>query len=80
MVRAGYVEYNTENKSELGVPQGTITSPILSNLILNELDRYIEQLQLENEKKNAGRPHTIRNPQYTKIDYRIQGINKLERK
>lgn len=38
MVRAGYVEYEKLKDSRLGVPQGGIASPILSNLVLNEMD------------------------------------------
>jgi retron-type reverse transcriptase len=38
MAKAGYVEYGKNKSSILGVPQGGIASPILSNLILNELD------------------------------------------
>lgn len=80
MVRAGYVEFGKKSCSVIGVPQGGIASPILSNLILNELDRYIELLLKENEDKLQSNPHTVRNPAYYRIDYRIQGITKLEGK
>lgn len=80
MVRAGYVEFGNKSSSVIGVPQGGIASPILSNLILNELDRYIELLLEENNRKLQTKSHTVRNPAYYNIDYRIQGITKLERK
>lgn len=80
MVRAGYIEFGKKSSSVIGVPQGGIASPILSNLILNELDRYIELLLEENNRKLQSKTHTIRNPEYYKADYRIQGITKLERK
>lgn len=80
MVRAGYVEFGKEKSSNVGVPQGGIASPILSNLILNELDLFIDQLLEDNKVKLQSKNHTIRNPAYYKVDYRIQGITKLERK
>ena len=80
MARAGYVEYGKSMSSVIGVPQGGIASPILSNLILNELDHYVEELSEKNISRNAGRPHTIRNPVYYKLDNRIQTINKSEKR
>jgi len=80
MVRAGYIEFGKKLSSVIGVPQGGIASPILSNLILNELDRYVELLLEENNLKLQSKTHTIRNPAYYSADYRIQGISKLERK
>lgn len=80
MVRAGYVEFGNKSSSVIGVPQGGIASPILSNLILNELDWYIELLLEENNRKLQSKSHTVRNLAYYSIDYRIQGITKLEKK
>lgn len=80
MVRAGYVEYGKNKSSIVGVPQGGIISPILSNLVLNELDCFIERLIEENLLKNQGRTHTLRNPAYYKLDDRIQTIRKIETK
>src|SRR5690606_3382137 len=80
LVRAGYVEFDTTKPSATGVPQGGIVSPILSNLYLHELDVYVSKLQTELEKKNKGARHTIKNPAYKKIDFRIQGIGKVEKK
>ena len=48
---AGYMEDWTFNETLSGVPQGGIVSPILSNILLNKLDRYVE---------------TVLIPQYTK--------------
>lgn len=80
MVRAGYIEYGKNKSSILGVPQGGIANPILSNLILHELDKYIKKLKDENELKLDGSLTTIRNPEYYKLDHKIQGITKLEKK
>ena len=39
---AGYMEDWTLNKTLSGVPQGGIVSPILSNILLNKLDKFVE--------------------------------------
>ena len=50
LVKAGFVEFipkhkPTFNKSILGVPQGGIISPLLSNLVLHELDLFVAEIQ-----------------------------------
>jgi len=42
MLKAGYIENWQYRHTYSGVPQGGIVSPIVSNIILNELDQYIE--------------------------------------
>jgi len=44
LVRAGYVEKGVSFDSPIGVPQGGIVSPLLSNIYLHELDIYVESL------------------------------------
>jgi group II intron reverse transcriptase/maturase len=39
---AGYMEDWTFNQTLSGVPQGGIVSPILSNILLNKLDKWVE--------------------------------------
>jgi len=44
-LNAGYLEEWTYHKTYSGTPQGGIISPILANIYLNELDKYVEQIQ-----------------------------------
>ena len=43
MLKAGYMEQWTYEATYSGVPQGSGVSPVLCNIYLNELDRYMEQ-------------------------------------
>jgi group II intron reverse transcriptase/maturase len=42
MLRAGYMEDWRYHETTSGTPQGGIISPLLSNIYLNELDRFVE--------------------------------------
>ncbi|MDJ0903703.1 MAG: reverse transcriptase domain-containing protein [Xenococcus sp. MO_188.B8] len=43
LLKAGYLEDWKYNQTYSGVPQGSIVSPILANLVLDRLDKYIEE-------------------------------------
>jgi group II intron reverse transcriptase/maturase len=43
LLKAGYFEEWHYHQSHSGVPQGGVVSPILSNLVLDRLDKFIEQ-------------------------------------
>jgi group II intron reverse transcriptase/maturase len=70
LVKAGYVEEGIKRDSLLGVPQGGLISPILSNVYLHEFDLFMESLI---EKYHDKRPDvTIRIKEYDKITRKIQ--------
>jgi group II intron reverse transcriptase/maturase len=43
LLRTGYLEEWDYNTTYSGVPQGGVISPILSNLVLDKLDKFVEQ-------------------------------------
>ncbi len=72
LVKAGYVEEGVKRDSLLGVPQGGLISPILSNIYLHEFDIFMENLI---EKHHDKRPDvTTRFKEYAKITRRIQTL------
>jgi len=80
LVKAGYIEWNTEKKelieSDVGVPQGGIISPLLSNVVLHELDVYIEEIIKKLMENNGMKKKSLPNPEYTKLSARITRLNK----
>ncbi|NTU80801.1 MAG: maturase [Chloroflexales bacterium] len=42
LLHAGYLEQHTHHVTLSGSPQGAILSPLLANIVLNHLDRYVE--------------------------------------
>ncbi len=43
LLKAGYLENWKFNRTFSGVPQGSVIGPILSNIVLDRLDKYVEQ-------------------------------------
>ena len=68
--RAGYMEEREYKHSILGVPQGGILSPILSNLYLTPFDQFIDSLKNKYNKL----PISEKNPEYRKIEWRIASL------
>ena len=65
-LKAGIMEEGKIRDSITGTPQGGICSPILANIYLNELDKYMEKLKDETEigiKRKA-------NPEYVRLSGR----------
>lgn len=74
-LKAGYIEDFKFNKTYTGTPQGGIISPILANIYLNELDKYI----LDDLKKefDLGNPKAQqRNPVYRNLEYQVSQLRK----
>lgn len=59
MLAVGYMEDWQYHATYSGVPQGGVISPLLSNLVLNELDKYVEDIlipQYTSGKQRRGYP------------------------
>jgi retron-type reverse transcriptase len=68
MLQAGYLQDWRYNATLSGAPQGGVASPILSNIYLDRLDRFVEQQLLP--VYNHGRRRQP-NPAYQAVDYAI---------
>jgi len=69
-LKAGYMEDWHYNRTYSGTPQGGIISPILANIYLHELDKFVIDLKAGFDKK-ADRHLT---PEYKRLDTRMQKL------
>jgi len=78
-VKAGYMEWDQRKikyvASDVGVPQGGIVSPLLSNLILHELDVYVKELSDGFENLRTDQKKSLMNPKYLKA---VRLVKKLK--
>jgi len=77
LLKAGYLEEWTFNATLSGVPQGGVVSPILSNVYLDRLDKFVEQTLIPAYTRgNRRRDH----PEYKRLNKRMWALVKAGRK
>jgi group II intron reverse transcriptase/maturase len=72
MMRAGWMEDWKFERTYSGTPQGGIVSPLLANIYLHELDRYMEIMKKGFDRGVKRRP----NPVYAAHTRHISGLRK----
>ena len=67
-LRAGVMEGKTRRETLAGTPQGGIVSPLLANIYLHELDKYMEStyLTIDRHEKNVEEREGIGNYLYVR--------------
>jgi group II intron reverse transcriptase/maturase len=73
LLQAGYLEEWRYHRTLSGSPQGAVLSPLLSNIYLDKLDRYVEEVLLPAYNRGSRRKTNLR---YSRIR---EGVKVLEK-
>lgn len=76
LLTAGYCEQWTYHRTYSGTPQGGVLSPLLANLYLDKLDRFVETVLIPAYTRGRQRAY---NRAYTRVQGRIAYLEKLGR-
>ncbi|WP_052569361.1 reverse transcriptase domain-containing protein [Ktedonobacter racemifer] len=71
LLRAGYLEDWRFNQTLSGVPQGSVLSPILSNILLNKLDTFVETILIPQYTRGEKRKL---NQEYVKLHRQMHNL------
>src|SRR5436305_3475165 len=79
-LKAGYVEFSVLNKKlDYETAQGSVLSPLLCNIYLHELDKYVEELKREYRKGDKRKKNKLYESISNKVKYmRRKGTDKLK--
>ncbi|HAA03834.1 MAG TPA: group II intron reverse transcriptase/maturase, partial [Syntrophobacteraceae bacterium] len=78
MLQAGVMEEGKFKPTYSGAPQGGIASPILANVVLHELDTWLEDQMGVNPPPEIAQQRNARsNPEYMRLHYRIMDIRRM---
>lgn len=73
MLKAGYMEDMKYHQTYSGTPQGGIISPLLANIVLNELDTFVEDVLIPKYTKGTKRKA---NPEYGRLTNKVRWMEK----
>lgn len=76
MLKAGYLEDWKYNRTLSGTPQGGIISPLLANIYLHELDKFIADMKAGFDKPKD----RVFTPEYMHVAGRVHHISRLLKK
>lgn len=76
MLKAGYLEDWKYNRTLSGTPQGGIISPLLANIYLHELDKFMANMKASFDKPKD----KVFAPEYMHVAGRVHYISKLLKK
>jgi group II intron reverse transcriptase/maturase len=71
LLKAGYLEQWNYRPTLSGTPQGGIVSPLLANIYLDRLDKYVEQTLIPRSTRGQGRKQR---PEYNRLRKRIRKL------
>jgi group II intron reverse transcriptase/maturase len=71
LLKAGYLEQWNYRPTLSGTPQGGIVSPLLANIYLDKLDKYVEQTLILRSTRGEGRRQR---PEYNRLRKRIRKL------
>src|SRR5260221_214110 len=77
LLDAGYLEDWTFNQTLSGVPQGSIVSPVLSNILLDKLDQFVETVLIPQYTRGTERKP---NKEYVRLMNRAYNLFKKGQK
>jgi len=75
LLKAGYMEDWRYHDTPSGTPQGSIVSPLLFNIYMNELDRWVEDTLIPTYTRGEKRSHS---PEYRSLTDKIARARKRE--
>jgi group II intron reverse transcriptase/maturase len=73
---AGYMEQWQYHKTYSGTPQGGVLSPLLCNIFLHQLDKYLMEELKANQTQSKRVEHARRNPKYRRIENKVTRLRR----
>jgi retron-type reverse transcriptase len=80
LLKSGVMEEGSKIRTFMGTPQGGIVSPLLFNIYMFALDKYVykEIIAPYNKSRSQSKPKV--NPEYRRKTYRLEGLLRAIRK